>query len=107
MKSLARRNIDLEVDTFCLISLFMKDFFRNERLAKNPSLKRLLEGLDRVQLSDWGVWADHTRRSILSEAIPSICSTLERPLTESELLFLNECAEEFIECNEMRKLQTL
>jgi hypothetical protein len=106
MKNITRGTIDIELDSFRLISLFMKDFFRKEGLERNPPLKRLLEGLDKVQVSDWGVWADFTRRSILSVAIPSICSTLERPLNEFELLYLSEYTEEFIESYEVNRFQS-
>ncbi len=99
MKKLRGRWDGIEVDGFSLVSLFLKGFLRKEKIDQNLRLKRLLEGLSRVRESDQDSWTDFTCRIFLAEAVPSLSATLERPLTESERLYLGFCVQQFIEAH--------
>lgn len=102
-----RRKFRMEVHSYHLIALFMKDFLRLENLEQNQRIERWLRVLAKTKVTGWGKWADMTRRVVLSEAFPMVRATLERPLTEPELLFLAVRVDEFIDMFAMGLLKEL
>jgi hypothetical protein len=107
MKLLIRGQVELEDDSFRLISLFMRDFLQPDKLAQDPHLDRWLKVVDRVKAGKWGMWADFTRRALLNSALVALSSTLERTLPDSDQVFLAACVEEFIEMHGASRLEKL
>jgi hypothetical protein len=102
-----RREIEMKADAFRLISLLMRGFLRKETLARKGRLAHWLNAADRVQVFEWGQWMNLVRSPLFSAVIQDIRSTLERPLTESELIFAAACVERFISLHGINRLQEM
>lgn len=91
------KKIVTEGSSYQLVSLFMRGFLRPDRLAQAKEVERWTSAIERVKASNWGKWAGFTRQVIVEVAEPALTSTLERPLSESERLFMWALADEFVE----------
>ncbi len=84
-------------DTFRAISLFMKWFLRNGEPAKEGYLDMWLSALKEAKKEDRTQWKAFIRLDLVSSALPTLRSILERPLTDPERTFLDAAVEQFIE----------
>lgn len=97
MQSISKNGFGTKMNSYCLISLLMKEFLRREMLVSDSRLNNWLSAIDKVKVKGWGVWAELTTQVVLNVVTKDFCGTLERGLSESERNFLMSEVREFVE----------
>lgn len=90
---------DIEISTFRTISLFMEWYLRKGSMAHNGELDMWLKSLGEASREEKAQWVAFARMDIISTALPSLQSLLERPLNDSERQFLDTTVVRFIDEN--------
>ncbi len=89
--------IEMEEDSFRLVSLFMTWFLQKERVEQDAELSRWLEVLDEFGEEGLDRWSVFVRQAFMEAAQTALLALLERPLELSERVLLGAYVERFME----------
>jgi hypothetical protein len=96
-QSIHKPGIEIEEDSFRLVSLFMTWFLRKERVGQDLELNRWLEVLDEFEEEDLDRWSVFVRQAFMEAAQMALLALLERPLELPERLLMGAYVERFME----------